>query len=76
MGGDYVLSIFGRQTEGITLNDTADRQEIISPPLDQINRSISRIVLLEVTSPGLETLLKTKEAFSEEFAMACQYQLV
>ena len=36
MGGDYILSIFVDKPEGITLNDTADLTEVISPLLDQI----------------------------------------
>lgn len=33
---DYVLSIFVDKPGGITLNDTADLTEVISPLLDQI----------------------------------------
>lgn len=63
MGGDYVLSIFVDKPEGITLNDTADLTEIISPLLDQIKPDpFPEQYLLEVTSPGLERPLKTKEA--------------
>ena len=36
MGGDYVLSVFVDKPEGITVNDTADLTDIISPILDQI----------------------------------------
>ncbi len=36
MGGDYVLSVFVDKPEGITVNDTADLTDIISPLLDQI----------------------------------------
>ena len=36
IGGDYVLSIFVDKPGGITLNDTADLTEVISPLLDQI----------------------------------------
>lgn len=64
MGGDYVLSIFVDKPEGITLNDTADLTEIISPLLDQIKPDpFPEQYFLEVTSPGLERPLKTKEAF-------------
>ena len=63
MGGDYVLSIFVDKPEGITLNDTADLTEIISPLLDQIKPDpFPEQYFLEVTSPGLERPLKTKEA--------------
>lgn len=63
MGGDYILSIFVDKPEGITLNDTADLTEVISPLLDQIKPDpFPEQYFLEVTSPGLEWPLKTKEA--------------
>ena len=69
MGGDYVLSIFVDKPEGITLNDTADLTEIISPLLDQIKPDpFPEQYFLEVTSPGLERPLKTKEALRELLA--------
>lgn len=36
IGSDMILSIFVDKPEGITLNDTADLTEIISPVLDTI----------------------------------------
>lgn len=63
MGGDYVLSIFVDKPAGITLNDTADLTEVISPLLDQIQPDpFPEQYFLEVTSPGLERPLKTKDA--------------
>ncbi|MBZ2153310.1 ribosome maturation factor RimP [Streptococcus australis] len=63
MGGDYVLSIFVDKPGGITLNDTADLTEVISPLLDQIHPDpFPEQYFLEVTSPGLERPLKTKDA--------------
>lgn len=63
MGGDYVLSVFVDKPEGITVNDTADLTDIISPLLDSINPDpFPDQYFLEVTSPGLERPLKTKEA--------------
>ena len=63
MGGDYILSIFVDKPEGITLNDTADLTEVISPLLDQIKPDpFPEQYFLEVTSPGLQRPLKTKEA--------------
>ena len=63
MGGDYVLSIFVDKPGGITLNDTADLTEVISPLLDQIQPDpFPEQYFLEVTSPGLERPLKTKDA--------------
>ena len=63
--GDYVLSIFVDKPGGITLNDTADLTEVISPLLDQIQPDpFPEQYFLEVTSPGLERPLKTKEAIA------------
>lgn len=60
MGGDYVLSIFVDKEGGISLQDTADLSEIISPILDTIKPDpFPEQYMLEVTSPGLERPLKT-----------------
>ena len=66
MGGDYVLSVFVDKPEGITVNDTADLTDIISPLLDQIKPDpFPEQYFLEVTSPGLERPLKTKEQLAD-----------
>lgn len=66
MGGDYVLSVFVDKPEGITVNDTADLTDIISPILDQIKPDpFPEQYFLEVTSPGLERPLKTKEQLAD-----------
>ncbi|MER0123551.1 ribosome maturation factor RimP [Streptococcus sp. ZJ93] len=63
MGGDYVLSIFVDKEGGISLNDTAELSEVISPLLDQIQPDpFPEQYMLEVTSPGLERPLKNAEA--------------
>lgn len=63
MGGDYVLSIFVDKEGGITLQDTADLSELISPILDRIKPDpFPDQYMLEVTSPGLERPLKTADA--------------
>lgn len=63
MGGDYVLSIFVDKEGGISLNDTAELSEMISPLLDSIKPDpFPEQYMLEVTSPGLERPLKTAEA--------------
>lgn len=63
MGGDYVLSIFVDKEGGITLQDTADLSELISPILDGIKPDpFPAQYMLEVTSPGLERPLKTADA--------------
>lgn len=63
MGGDALLSIFVDKEGGISLNDTAELSEVISPLLDQIQPvPFPEQYMLEVTSPGLERPLKTAEA--------------
>lgn len=62
MGSDHVLSIFVDKPGGITVNDTADLTDIISPLLDTIKPDpFPEQYFLEVTSPGVERPLKTKE---------------
>ncbi|MBF0778465.1 ribosome maturation factor RimP [Streptococcus cuniculi] len=66
MGGDDVLSIFVDKEGGISLNDTAELSEIISPLLDQIQPDpFPNQYMLEVTSPGLERPLKNAEAVAK-----------
>ncbi|MGT2910358.1 ribosome maturation factor RimP [Streptococcus cameli] len=66
MGGDFVLSVFVDKEGGISLNDTAEISELISPLLDQIKPDpFPEQYMLEVTSPGLERPLKTKEALEK-----------
>ena len=75
MGGDYVLSIFVDKPEGITLNDTADLTEIISPLLDQIKPDpFPEQYLLEVTWPG-ETI-ENQGSTRGSCWQVRQYQLV
>ena len=63
MGADYVLSIFVDKEGGISLQDTADLSEVISPILDTIKPDpFPEQYMLEVTSPGLERPLKTADA--------------
>ena len=63
MGGDYVLSIFVDKEGGISLQDTADLSEVISPILDTIKPDpFPEQYMLEVTSPGLERPVKTADA--------------
>lgn len=63
MGGDYVLSIFVDKEGGLSLQDTADLSEVISPILDTIKPDpFPEQYMLEVTSPGLERPLKTADA--------------
>lgn len=63
MGSDYVLSVLVDKPEGITVEDTAELTEIISPLLDSIQPDpFPAQYMLEVSSPGLERPLKTKEA--------------
>ena len=63
IGGDYVLSILVDKSDGITVEDTAVLTDIISPLLDTIKPDpFPDQYMLEVSSPGLERPLKTKEA--------------
>ena len=60
LGGDYVLSVLIDKPGGITVEDTADLTEIISPLLDTIQPDpFPDQYMLEVSSPGLERPLKT-----------------
>ena len=66
MGGDYLLSIFVDKPGGITVNDTADLTDIISPALDLIKPDpFPDSYMLEISSPGLERPLKNKEALEK-----------
>ncbi|NQL65622.1 ribosome maturation factor RimP [Streptococcus suis] len=66
MGGEYVLSIFVDKEGGISLQDTADLSELISPLLDGIKPDpFPDQYMLEVTSPGLERPLKTAAAVEQ-----------
>ncbi|WP_095123732.1 MULTISPECIES: ribosome maturation factor RimP [Streptococcus] len=63
MGGDYVLSILVDKPGGISVDDTADLTDVISPLLDTLKPDpFPEQYFLEVSSPGLERPLKTKEA--------------
>ncbi|MGT2742923.1 ribosome maturation factor RimP [Streptococcus plurextorum] len=65
MGSDYVLSVLIDKPGGITVEDTADLTDIISPLLDTIKPDpFPAQYMLEVSSPGLERPLKTKEALA------------
>lgn len=66
LGSDMVLSIFVDKEGGISLNDTAELSELISPVLDGIKPDpFPDQYLLEVTSPGLERPLKTAESLKQ-----------
>ena len=63
MGSDYVLSILVDKEGGITVEDTSDLTDIISPLLDTITPDpFPDQYMLEVSSPGLERPLKTVES--------------
>ena len=65
MGGDYVLSILIDKPGGITVEDTAQLTDVVSPLLDTIQPDpFPEQSMLEVSSPGLERPLKTAEALS------------
>ncbi|HFI0197687.1 TPA: ribosome maturation factor RimP, partial [Streptococcus pyogenes] len=59
MGSDYILSILVDKEGGITVEDTSDLTNIISPLLDTIDPDpFPNQYMLEVSSPGLERPLK------------------
>ena len=65
MGSDYVLSILVDKPGGITVEDTAELTDIISPLLDTIKPDpFPDQYMLEVSSPGLERPLKTAESLA------------
>ncbi|MCC9969972.1 ribosome maturation factor RimP, partial [Streptococcus agalactiae] len=71
MGGDYVLSILIDKPGGITVEDTAQLTDVVSPLLDTIQPDpFPEQYMLEVSSPGLERPLKTAEALSNA---VCSY---
>ncbi|MFX3778838.1 ribosome maturation factor RimP, partial [Streptococcus suis] len=62
-----VLSIFVEKEGGISLQETADLSEKISPMLDTIKPDpIPDQYKLEVTTPGLERTIKTPDAVEKE----------
>ncbi|MGT2888181.1 ribosome maturation factor RimP [Streptococcus didelphis] len=66
MGSDYVLSILVDKEGGITIEDTAQLTELISPLLDTIKPDpFPEQYMLEVSSPGLERPLKTAESIQK-----------
>lgn len=66
MGGDYVLSILVDRPGGISVEETAELTEVISPALDAIQPDpFPEQYFLEVSSPGLERPLKTKESLEQ-----------
>ena len=77
MGGDYVLSIFVDKPEGITLNDTADLTEIISPAIgSNQTRPISRTVLFRSYQSWLGETFENQGSTRGSCWQVCQYQLV
>ncbi|BAQ24950.1 ribosome maturation protein RimP [Streptococcus troglodytae] len=66
LGGNYVLSILIDKPEGITIEDTADLTDIISPLLDTIKPDpFPEQYMLEISSPGLERPLKTAQSLKD-----------
>src|SRR3712207_6928988 len=60
---DYVLSILVDKASGITVEDTAELTELISPLLDTISPDpFPDQYMLEVSSPGLERPLKDRKS--------------
>lgn len=81
MGGDFVLRILIDKPEGITIDETSDLSEIISPLLDTMKPDPfpAEGYLLEVASPGAERPLKKPEHFKDavgEYLLVKLYQKV
>ena len=80
MGADDVLSVLVDKPDGITLQDTADLSEIISPELDQITPDpFPSDYMLEVASPGAERPLKKEADFEKhvgEYIFVKLYQKI
>lgn len=81
MGGDFVLRILIDKPEGITIEDTSDLSEIISPLLDSLKPDPfpSEGYMLEVASPGAERPLKKPEHFADavnEYVLVKLYQKI
>ena len=65
MGNDYVLSILLDKPGGITVEDTTNLTDVISPLLDKISPDpFPHQYMLEVSSPGLERSLKTSNSLT------------
>ncbi|MGY3734200.1 ribosome maturation factor RimP [Lactococcus hircilactis] len=78
-GGDMVLRILVDRLGGITIDETGELSELISPLLDRLSPDPfpKEGYLLEVASPGAERPLKKPEHFKEaigEFVFVKLYQ--
>lgn len=81
MGGDFILRILIDKPEGITIEETSDLSEIISPLLDTMKPDPfpSEGYMLEVASPGAERPLIKAEHFADavgEYVLIKLYQKV
>lgn len=63
-GKDYFLRIFIDKDEGIDLNDCEKINDLINPLLDE-NDFIKEQYFLEVSSPGVERVLRKDEHLNE-----------
>ena len=63
-GSDCVLRIFIDKDGGVDLNDCEAVTRLLEEPLDRLD-PISEPYLLEVSSPGVERRLKTKQHFKQ-----------
>lgn len=81
LGGDMVLRLLVDKADGITIQDTADLSEILSPLLDTISPDPfpTEGYMLEVASPGAERPLKKAEHFQSaigEYILVKLYQKI
>lgn len=73
-GKDYYLRIFIDKKEGIDLNDCEKVSEIINPILDNADY-IKEMYFLEVSSPGIERILRKEKHFSQALKKEIEIKL-
>ena len=73
-GKDYFLRIFIDKTDGIDLEDCEKVSNEINPLLDEKD-FIKEMYFLEVSSPGVERILRRKEHFEENIGKEVEIKL-
>ena len=73
-GKDYYLRIFIDKEEGIDLNDCEKVTNSINPILDTANY-IKEAYFLEVSSPGIERVLRKEKHFEKEIGKEVEIKL-
>lgn len=73
-GKDYFLRIFIDKPEGIDLNDCEKVNDIVNPLLDEADY-IKEQYFLEVSSPGVERILRKEEHLQENIGNEIEVKL-